>query len=1534
MMIDVEHDACGVGFIYRPCADHSVIADALTALANVEHRGASGHDGISGDGAGVMFAVPWQFFEDKAGWKPRSSVGMQAVGMVFIPTTKLVASQKLIEQSATALGLEVCAWREVPVNLQVLGESSLSTCPRVFQFHIVSRLEVASSQFDSQLIYLRKLILRESLANFDLVDLSIVSLSAHTIVYKALTKGAQLREFYHDLNDEHLESNWAVFHRRFSTNTMPRWGLAQPFSTIAHNGEINSLLGNRNWLKVREVGLPEELRPLFDHTASDSSNLNDALEMYIQNGYHIDEALMVLMPEPYKEHPLALRNPEIATFYQYHAAYQEPWDGPALIVYSDGVKLGAAMDRNGLRPCRYAVMKDGGVFLCSEMGAIELEENQILRRGRLGPGQMLSIELQAGRISFNAEVKSLSADRQPYAEWLAKTRKELDTRIGVVDPVLADERLQSLQKAMGYCREDLEFYIGEMSELGHEPIFSMGDDTPLAVLSSQPRPLFDYFKQRFAQVTNPPIDHLRERVVMSLDVYLGDRKPLAYGESPMRKILHLDGPIIDSAQMAAIVNHENFPSVKIDMTFVKGSETLEVALERCCTDVALAVRQGATIVVLSDRGVNDDKVAIPALLAVGAIHHHLIRERLRLSCGLIVESGQIWNPHQYACLLGYGAQCVFPYLAYASARYALKQRQIFAEQPIEFGKSSKKYLDNLEKLQTLTPESVIENYRHAVNEGILKILSKMGISALTSYIGAQVFEAIGIGADVIEKCFAGTVSRIGGLELAQIESETLKFHDRGFAEGAGAIAKSGILQFQPDGESHGNNPSLVRALHKALDLKHSGVSDDERKSSFEQYFALVDERKPISIRDLFELKSDRAPIKISEVEPASEIVKRFCTGAMSLGSLSKEAHETVAVAMNRLGGKSNSGEGGEDPLRFYPISDIAPDGTSALYPGLKNLKSGDSASSAIRQVASARFGVTPEYLVTARQLEIKMAQGSKPGEGGQLPGHKVTEYIAKLRRSKQGVPLISPPPHHDIYSIEDLAQLIYDLHQINRDAKVSVKLVSQIGIGTVATGVAKANADVIQVSGFDGGTGASPLSSIKNAGLPWELGLVEVHQALLKNQLRQRVLLRVDGGLRSGKDVIVAALLGAEEYGFGSIALIAAGCIMARICHTNNCPVGITSQKEQLRARFDGSAEHIVEFFSFLAYEVRELLASLGYRSIGEIIGRGQLLSAKKDAGGVFKGASIDLSFLARGEHEQFNERLPHLNGNTLDDQILQNTFVRSAIDRQKFIHVAYPICNRDRAVGARISGEIAKQFGDEGFAGQLNISFKGSAGQSFGAFNIQNLNLVLEGEANDYVGKGMSGGEIVIRPARSSNLVSADNVILGNTCLYGATGGALYAAGQAGERFAVRNSRAIAVIEGAGDHCCEYMTGGTVVVLGAVGRNFGAGMTGGIAYVLDESENFASLLNHDGDKKLMRVPDGAMGELKQLIFKHQIRTKSAHAQAILDDWQRYAPLFWQVVPVGEQTEDVTQQEYSDAQGVLAVDESAVGSFDSVDLKF
>jgi glutamate synthase (ferredoxin) len=1534
-MIDVEHDACGVGLIYRARADYKVIGDALTALANVEHRGASGHDGISGDGAGVMFAIPWQFFANSAGWKIELSTDLQAVGVVFIPASRVVASQNLIEKIASDLALEVRVWREVPVNRQVLGESALSTCPDVYQFQVVPRSALSPTQFDAQLIYFRKRILRQSLCNADLVNLSIVSLSAHTIIYKALTQGAQLGEFYDDLNDPLIQSSWAVFHRRFCTNTMPRWALAQPFSSIAHNGEINSLLGNRNWLKVREAGLPEELLPLFDHTASDSSNLNDALEMYIQNGYHIDEALMVLLPEPYKEHPLALRNPEIATFYKYHAAYQEPWDGPALIVYSDGVKLGAAMDRNGLRPCRFAVMKDGSVFLCSEMGALELEEKQILRRGRLGPGQMLSIDLTSGRISFNAEIKSLTADRQPYSEWLAKTRKELDTPIGLVDPVLPDERLLALQKAMGFSREDLEHYIGEMSELGHEPIFSMGDDTPLAVLSSQPRPLFDYFKQRFAQVTNPPIDHLRERVVMSLDVYLGDRTPLGYGESPLRKILHLDGPIIDSAQMAAIINHENFPSVKIDMTFVKDSETLEAALERCCADVTLAVRHGATIVVLSDRGVADDKVAIPALLAVGAIHHHLIRERLRLSCGLIVESGQIWNPHQYACLLGYGAQCIFPYLAYASARYALKQRQKLAELPVESGKVSKKSLENLEKLKTLTADSVIENYRHAVNEGILKILSKMGISALTSYIGAQVFEAIGIGPAVIERCFAGTVSRIGGIEIAEIESETLLFHDRGFAQGvSGPVPKSGMLQFQPDGESHGNNPAVVRALHKALDLKQAGVSEDERQSSFQQYFELVDERKPVSIRDLFELKSDREPIKITEVEPASEIVKRFCTGAMSLGSLSREAHETVAVAMNRLGGKSNSGEGGEDPLRFYPISDIAADGTSALFPGLKNLKSGDSASSAIRQVASARFGVTPEYLVTAQQLEIKMAQGSKPGEGGQLPGHKVTEYIAKLRRSKQGVPLISPPPHHDIYSIEDLAQLIYDLHQINRDAKVSVKLVSQIGIGTVATGVAKANADVIQVSGFDGGTGASPLSSIKNAGLPWELGLAEVHQSLLQNHLRQRVLLRVDGGLRSGKDVIVAALLGAEEFGFGSIALIAAGCIMARICHTNNCPVGITSQKEQLRARFDGSAEHIVEFFSFLAYEVRELLASLGYKSLGEIIGRGHLLSEKVASGGGSKGASVDLSFLAKGQHVPFNERLPHLNGQTLDDQILQNTFVRSAIDRQKFIHVIYPICNRDRAVGARISGEIAKQFGDHGFSGQLNITFKGTAGQSFGAFNIQNLNLVLEGEANDYVGKGMNGGEIVIRPAKGSNLVSADNVILGNTCLYGATGGALYAAGQAGERFAVRNSSAIAVIEGAGDHCCEYMTGGTVVVLGSVGRNFGAGMTGGIAYVLDESGDFASLLNHDGDKKLMRVPDGELGKLKQLIFKHQIRTKSAHAQAILDDWLRYAPLFWQVVPVGEQTEDQLQQASVGAHESVAVDETAVGSFDSVDVKF
>ncbi len=1522
-----EKDACGVGFVYRPANSHKAVADALCALERMEHRGACGADGVTGDGAGILTAVPWSLFE-RDGWR----CDRTAVGMIFLPEGAEDYCRQETERLLTCEGFHVQGWRAVPVDKNVLGPLARRSCPTIEQVFVDAPSIWTEQLTEQKLLFARKRIINSLWAQGDLYrDFYIVSLSPRTIVYKGMVRSQELAAFYKDLADPDYFSRFAIFHRRFSTNTMPRWRLAQPFRLIGHNGEINTLLGNRNWMKCREMVIEhpnwdkhEALHPLVSATTSDSGSLDNVVELLVTLGRSPEAALMQLIPDsPYAD------NTQISGFYDYFAGIQEPWDGPALIVYGDGVTVGAKLDRNGMRPARYVRLKDGSVILSSETGVVDYDPADIAQMGRLGPGQMINVEIASGKVNSDLVVKQTVASSHPYRRWV-DSRPKFSTQANPAQIKMGETELMIQQMAHGYGREDIVQILKAMASTGHETVYSMGDDTPLAVLSNQVRLLYDYFKQRFAQVTNPPIDHLREKLVMSLDVYLGKQTGWFTPDARGAKCLHLASPILNENDLDKLSEiGGEFASRSISLLFSPVETSLDSALTALCREAVAAADEGVSLLILSDKGVSSERVSIPALLAVGAVHHALINRGKRLDCSIILESAQCWTTHHFACLFGFGAQAVCPYLAYEVVRHSCQEGQV------------KELIEQVggDLAAKLTVDAAQNNYKKAVEEGLLKVLSKMGISSLTSYIGAQIFECIGLGPAVIARCFADTPSRIGGLEIDDIERDILDLHRRAFPFNHKQLINYGMMTSRPGGEYHGNNPKIVRALHTALGISQKVVSIKERQERFLEYSALVRDRPPLALRDLLSFTSDRQPVPLEQVEPAEDIVKRFCTGGMSLGALSKEAHEVLAIAMNRLGAKSNSGEGGEDPLRYYPIEDVTESGTSPSFPGLRGLKSGDSTSSAVRQVASARFGVTPEYLVTAKQLEIKIAQGAKPGEGGQLPAHKVSTYIAKLRRAKEGMPLISPPPHHDIYSIEDLAQLVFDLKQVNEAAKISVKLVAEVGIGAVAVGVAKANADIIQVSGWDGGTGASALSSIKHAGAPWELGLAEVHSALLSNGLRHRVILRVDGGLKSGWEVVVAAMLGANEFGFGSIALIAEGCIMARVCHTNNCPVGITSQKEKLREKFTGVPEQIVEFFLYMAEEVRMTLAELGYTSLEEVLGRSQLLKVN-EAVKPFKVERVDLDYiLARAvpppsyitsaetrpsedaatcpEPEAFCDwRIPPQNAHSdppgLTDFILAEDEVQYAINNHQAVLKSYPIRNTDRSVGARIGGTLAKLYGDHGFKGKIALSFKGSAGQSFGAFLVDNVRLALTGDANDYVGKGMAGGEIAIKFGESVSFEPWQNVIAGNTCLYGATGGALYCAGQAGERFAVRNSGANAVVEGTGDHACEYMTGGSVVVLGSVGRNFAAGMTGGIAYVLDTEGVFAaSKYCGEADKRLQDVSGRSAEHLHKLIEQHVRATGSLRGQRILQHWGAFLPLFWQIVPEGESANQLFEEEGS-----------------------
>ena len=1530
-----ERDACGVGFIASQSgnASHELIAKALIALDCMEHRGGRCADQDSGDGAGIMTAIPWRLLqvwaqEQGQTLRPERS----GVAMIFLPHDDEASSliRKTFESCVAEEGLQVIGWRRVPVQSEVLGPLARKNQPHIEQLVVASE-KFTGDELERQLYIIRRQVLHTienqlshegglpSTVAMALREFYVCSFSSSTIVYKGMVRSAVLSQFYQDLRDSDYVSSFAIYHRRFSTNTMPKWPLAHPMRLVGHNGEINTLVGNINWMMARQAELDHEvwgdrvnvLKPIVRIENSDSANLDNVMELLVRSGRTPQEALMMMVPEAYRNQPELTRYPEIVDFYEYYSGLQEPWDGPALIVFSDGKQVGATLDRNGLRPARYVVTRDGYVIVSSEAGVVEVDPEAILEKGRLGPGQMIAVDLQSHEILKNWDIKQRVATQQPYGEWLKQHRVEMQPQLFAEESQLEGRELLRQQTAFGYTAEDVDMIIQDMSAQGKEPTYCMGDDIPLSVLSAKPHLLYNYFKQRFAQVTNPAIDPLRERLVMSLTTQLGGRGNLLYERPDYARLLKLKSPVINEPELDQI-RGSGFKTATLSTLYAitDGPNGLERAVIELCEQADRAVQNGTEILILSDRIATDgsptcltaESSYIPPLLAVGAVHHHLIRNGLRMRASLVVDTAQCWSTHHFACLLGYGASAVCPYLTLETVRHwwADAKTQKFMETG---------------KLPVSTLNGAQANYRKAVEAGLLKILSKMGISLLSSYQGAQIFEAIGIGSDLLKLAFRGTTSRLGGLNLMDLAQETVSFHQRAFPElTAKKLQNMGFVQARPSGEYHMNNPAMTKLLHKALESK--------QHDHYELYKAQLENRPPTALRDLLDFRSDRNPIPLEAVESAEAIMQRFCTGGMSLGALSREAHEVLAIAMNRIGGKSNSGEGGEDSIRFKVLSDVDSQGQSSTFPHLRGLKNGDTASSAIKQVASGRFGVTPEYLMNAKQIEIKVAQGAKPGEGGQLPGKKVSEYIATLRKSKLGVTLISPPPHHDIYSIEDLAQLIFDLHQINPEAGVSVKLVSEIGIGTVAAGVAKANADVIQISGHDGGTGASPLSSIKHAGVPWELGLTEVHRVLMDNQLRDRVILRVDGGLKTGWDVIMGALMGAEEFGFGSIAMIAEGCIMARVCHTNNCPVGVATQKEELRKRFTGIPEHVVNFFFFIAEEVRSVLARLGYRSLSEITGRSDLLQPRSGLS-LAKTESLDLTVLTdlpdvREDRSWLTHEGVHSNGPVLDDDLLADADIQAAIANQGSVEKTFNVVNTDRTVGARVAGAIAKRYGNSGFEGQLQLNFKGSAGQSFGAFNLPGMVLTLEGEANDYVGKGMHGGEIIIKPDANALYDPSQNVIVGNTCLYGATGGTLFAVGQAGERFAVRNSKGQAVIEGAGDHCCEYMTGGTIVVLGKVGRNVGAGMTGGLAYFLDEDGGFPTRVNPEIVKVQRVLTTAGAAQLKQLIETHAAHTGSQKALQILDDWEIYLPKFWQVVPPSEAEAPETNPEAADAKVLSA----------------
>jgi glutamate synthase (ferredoxin) len=1480
-----ERDACGVGFIARleGGPSRTILDHALTALRNLAHRGAVSADGRTGDGAGVLTQIPHALFRrelTEAGIRIDRDADL-AVGVFFVENSAPFDEMyDLIDTVIDASPLRRLMWRDPPLDDGVLGDHARARRPILRQV-LLARPKGLDDLAYERLLYLTRKRIERALAEAGMGRAYIPSFSSRTLIYKGLMVADQLSTFYRDLADPDYATQLAVFHQRYSTNTMPRWSLAQPFRFLAHNGEINTLQGNVNFMRSREPVLVSsifgddvaDLLPVVQPGGSDSAVLDNVFELLVMAGREPLHALHMLVPEAYESNPDL--DPELRAFYQYHATLMEPWDGPAALALSDGRYAVAGLDRNGLRPQRYAISESGLVVVGSEAGMVPLDE-PIVEKGRLGPGTVLAVDTARGNVLRNDDVKRSLAARAPYRQW---TGAHLVTP-GELGPDAISSRgwpsdaLVRTQAAFGYSAEDYDRIFEPMVFAAEIPVGSMGDDTPLAVLSEQPQPLYRYFKQRFAQVTNPPIDPLRERMVMSLQTVIGPRGPLLE-ESPMSaRVVRFDSPVIDEAQFAFLKEQAFLAPLTLPTLFpvAAGPEGLERALEALCTEAVAAVERGHGLLILSDRGVDPEHAPIPMLLAASAVHQRLLTVGRRTRCALVCDTGEPREDHHVACLIGYGVALVHPYLALATARDVPEQAKHAPE--------------------GFDPADAARHYVIALEKGILKIMSKMGISAISSYRGGQIFEALGVAQEVIDRYFTGTPSRVGGAGLEAFAVDVLRQHAEAFGEHP-VLQDRGIYRFRKAGEYHALNPLVFKALHKAV--------RSERPEAYAEYARLVDERSPMTLRDLVAFRRGRPSIPIDEVEPIEAITRRFSTQAMSHGSVSREVHESLAIAMNRLGGKSNSGEGGEDPLRFRPYDRDMPELSHAPW----HPKAGDWGNSAIKQVASARFGVTAEYLVSASELEIKMAQGSKPGEGGQIPGHKVNDEIARIRRSVPGVTLISPPPHHDIYSIEDLSQLIYDLKRVNDRARIGVKLVATAGVGTIAAGVAKGYADTIQISGHDGGTGASPLSSVRHAGVPWELGLAEAQQALIENGLRERVSLRVDGGLKTGRDVVVAAMLGAEAYGFGTAALVALGCAMIRQCHLNTCPVGIATQREDLRAKYAGEPEHVIRFMSYVAQQVRLILADLGFRSLDEVVGRVDLLEPRDtdlpkclrlDLGAILRdpdpsGVAPRRALRARNDRPEYEP---------LDQQLVRDAL--PAVEGGTPVARGYAISNRDRSLGAGVAGAIARAYGDAGLApGSVRYRFRGSAGQSFGAFTLRGMQLVLVGEAQDYVGKSMSGGELVVMSPLGSppalGVAGGPSALVGNTVLYGATGGSLFVAGAAGERLAVRNSGARVVVEACGDHGCEYMTGGVAVVLGSTGRNFAAGMSGGVAFVWDPQERLPGRLNH-GMVVLERLgADADEGLYRALVERHAELTGSARAVALLERWPETLTATWKVTP-------------------------------------
>ena len=1462
-----EHDACGVGMLVniQGGKSHELVESALKVLENMRHRGAEGADNKTGDGAGIMLQIPHEFILLQG--IPVPEKGKYGTGLLFLPKDgkdQAVILSVIIEEIEKE-GLTLMHLRNVPTCPEILGEAALANEPDIKQIFITGFTE--SETADRKLYIIRKRI-ENRIRKSDIPtreDFYIVSLSTKNIVYKGMLSSLQLRNYFPDLTNSYFTSGLALVHSRFSTNTFPTWGLAQPFRLLAHNGEINTIRGNRGWMEAREsvlsspaLGDIREIRPIVQPGMSDSASLDNVLEFLIMSGLSLPHAMAMLVPESFNE-----KNPiseDLKAFYEYHSILMEPWDGPAALLFSDGRYAGGMLDRNGLRPARYLITQGGMMVVASEVGVMDFEPGDIKEKGRLQPGKILLIDTEKGEIYYDGELKKQLAEAKPYRTWLAGNRIELDELKSGRKVSHSVENNDSMLRIFGYSKEDVERLIVPMCTIGAEPINSMGNDTPLAVLSDKPQLLYNYFRQQFAQVTNPPIDPIREELVMSLTEYIGavGMNILTPSENHC-KMVRLNHPILNNAQLDILCNirYKGFKTVKLPLLFevAKGCQGLQEALATLCKQAEESVNEGVNYIVLSDRDVDATHAAIPSLLAVSAVHHHLISVGKRVQTALIVESGEIREVMHAALLLGFGASALNPYMAFAVIDKLVNEKEI----QLDYATAEKKYIKS-------------------VCKGLFKIMSKMGISTIRSYRGAKIFETVGLSEELSNAYFGGLSSRIGGIRLDEVARDAIAFHKEGMEvlkkKGeAELLPNRGLYAFRKDGEKHAWNPETISTLQLATRLGSY--------KKFKEFTAMVDSKEsPIFLRDFLDFR--RAPISIDRVEPVENIVQRFVTGAMSYGSISREAHEAMAIAMNKLHGRSNTGEGGEDRARFMPRED------------------GTSLRSAIKQVASGRFGVTAEYLVNADEIQIKIAQGAKPGEGGQLPGFKVDEVIAKTRHSIPGISLISPPPHHDIYSIEDLAQLIFDLKNVNPRAKISVKLVAESGVGTIAAGVAKAKADLIVISGAEGGTGASPASSIRYAGISPELGLSETQQTLVLNGLRGQVMLQVDGQLKTGRDIILMAMLGAEEFGFATSALIVLGCVMMRKCHQNTCPVGVATQNEELRKRFRGRSEYLVNFFTFLAQEVREYLAEIGVERLDDIIGRTDLIVRKPDDG-IRKHQLISFDkLLARVDNEAAIRHVTdqqHGIDHVKDVEMLHAA--AEAVENQKEISLEYTIANTDRACGAMLSGVIAAKYGEKGLPEHtLNVKFKGSAGQSFGAFLVPGVNFKLEGEANDYLGKGLSGGRIAVLPPVRSNFEAEKNTIAGNTLLYGATSGEVYINGRAGERFAVRNSGATAVVEGVGDHCCEYMTGGRVVVLGQTGRNFAAGMSGGVAYVWNRDGNFDYFCNMEMVELSLIEEASYRKELHELIRQHYLYTGSKLARTMLDDWPRYADQFIQVVPI------------------------------------